>query len=447
MTESADDRAELERLREAVARLEAERAAPPSGPTGRQGWWRPVVVTLCLMLVAMLAPLSIVAIWARDIVSDTDRYVETVTPLADDPAVQDVVVQRITSEIVTRIDVRAVTQEAIDALADRGLPPRAALGLTALTGPLAEGVKSFIEDHVRALVTSPEFATAWVEANRQAHDQMVAVLTGETGNAVEVSGNSVKLNLAVMVDAVKARLLDRGFNLAERIPTVSAQFTLFESEDLAKAQTGFRLLKASARVLPFLALALLAVAVGVARNRRRTLIAGSLVVAGSMVLLGGALNLFRIVYLDAVPTDQLPTDAAGVIYDTLVRFIRTNLRAVFVLFLVVAAVAWVTGPATAPTAVRRGTRHGLDAVRHGRDSAGLSTGPVGEFLHTYRGPIRGLVLGVALLAYVLTDHPTGESTIVILLVAGLVLLLVELLARGEPRTGEPATPESASSSS
>ena len=66
---------------------------------------------------AVLAPLSIVAIWARDIVSDTDRYVETVAPLAEDPAVQNVVIQRITTEIVNRIDVRAVTQEAIDALA------------------------------------------------------------------------------------------------------------------------------------------------------------------------------------------------------------------------------------------------------------------------------------------------------------------------------------------
>ena len=82
---------------------------------------------------------------------------------------------------------------------------------------------------------------------------MVAVLTGETGNAVEVSGSTVSLNLAVVIDAVKQRLLDRGFSLASRLPTVNAQFTLFQSDDLATAQTGFRLLKASARVLPFLA--------------------------------------------------------------------------------------------------------------------------------------------------------------------------------------------------
>jgi hypothetical protein len=360
--------------------------------------------------------------------------------------VQEVVIQRITQEIVTRIDVRAVTQEAIDALAERGLPPNAALGLTALTGPMAEGVESFIEDQVRNLVTSSEFAAAWVEANRQAHDQMVALLTGESGNAVEVSGNAVQLNLAVVIEAVKARLLDRGFNLASRIPEVNAQFTLFESEDLTKAQTGFRLLKASARVLPFLALALLAVAIGVSRNRRRTLIVGSLVVAGSMVLLGAALNLSRIVYLDAVPADRLPTDAAGVIFDTLVRFIRTNLRAVLALWLLVAVVAWVTGPSPAPAAVRRGSRRALDAVRYGRDRAGLSTGPVGEFLHTYRGPIRALVLGAAVLAYVLTDHPTGGSTLTIALVAGVVLLLVELLARGEHPVEAGAEAESATPS-
>ena len=42
----------------------------------------------CAELVALLAPLSIVASWAHDEISDTDRYVETVTPLASNPAVQ-----------------------------------------------------------------------------------------------------------------------------------------------------------------------------------------------------------------------------------------------------------------------------------------------------------------------------------------------------------------------
>ena len=309
-------------------------------------WWRGPVVVVCLVLSAVLAPLALVATWAHDEVSDTDRYVETVAPLAKDPAVQSAVSDRITEELLSRLDVRAVTDEAVDALAAQGLNGRVTTSLKSLGTPLANAIESFVGTQVQRVIESDAFTDAWVEVNREAHGQMVAVLTGETGGAVEVEGAAVKLNLAALIEGVKQRLIDAGFALAERIPEVQATFTLFESADLAKAQTLFRVLDGLARALPIAALILFVAAVLVSRRRRRTLVAGSLVIAGSMLLLGLALNAFRVVYLDAIPTDQLPADAAGVIYDQLVHFIRLNLRAVLVLFLAIAAVAWVSGPDT-----------------------------------------------------------------------------------------------------
>ena len=90
----------------------------------RPGRWRPAVVTALIVVMAILAPLAVVAQWAHTAVSDTDRYVEMVTPLAPDPAVQTAVIDRITDEITTRLQLEAVTQDAVDALAERGLPPR-----------------------------------------------------------------------------------------------------------------------------------------------------------------------------------------------------------------------------------------------------------------------------------------------------------------------------------
>lgn len=159
----------------------------------------------------------------------------------------------------------------------------------------------------------------------------------------------------------------------------------------------------------------------------------TLVLAGSMLALGLALNGFRIVYLDAVPTDQLPTEAAGTIYDQLVGFIRLNLRAVLVLSLATAAVAWVTGPEPAPVAVRRGAARGLDVIRHGSDRAGLDTGPVGVFLGRYRTAIRGAVAAAVVLVYAMAAHPTGAWTLKVLLAAAAVLLVTELLARDPTR--------------
>jgi hypothetical protein len=435
---------EISRLQAEVARLQAEvdrsRTAPEerAAPGERTGVWRPVVVTVLLVLVGLLAPLSIVASWAHDEIGDTDRYVETVTPLASDPAVQHAIADRVTAEIFARLDVKAITQDAVRALQSRGLPPRASASLSALATPLANGVESFVHKQVLRLVQTPQFEQAWVEANRAAHEQMVAVLTGKTGGNVEVKGDAVQVNLAAVIETVKTKLEDSGFALASRIPTVNAQFTIFQSADLPKAQTAFRVLGAASRVLPVLALVLLAVAVAIGRSRRRTLVAGALVVALSMVLLGLALNVFRAVYLDAIPTDQLPTAAAAAVYDNLAHFIRLNLRAVLVLFLVVAAIAWVSGPAPAPRAVRRGTTHALDVVRHGSDRAGLRTGPVGRAAWTYRTPLRAVVLGAALLVYVLAAHPTGAFTLVVVAVAALVLLLVELVAREPVPAHQPA---------
>jgi hypothetical protein len=369
-------------------------------------------------------------------VSDTDRYVETVAPLADSPEVQAAVTARLTDRIMGLLDVEAVTKDAIDALAARGLRQRAVAGLTALSGPLTQGVENFVGTQVGRIVASDEFADAWAQANRVAHTQMVAVLTGETGEAVQVSGGTVQLNLGVVIDRVKERLVDAGFTLASRIPQVSAEVTLFQSADLARAQTAFRLLDAAARALPIIALVLLGIAIAVSSRRRRTLTIGALVIAGSMLALGAALNLFRIAYLDAVPSDAIPADDAAVIFDQIVNFIRLNLRALLVISLAVAFVAWVSGPEQAPSAVRRGSTRVLDTVRHRRDSAGLGTGPVGDFVYTYRVPLRVVVLGGAVLVYALADHPTGAWTLGVVAVAALILLVLELVS-GRPAVTTP----------
>ena len=430
--------AELIRLRAQVAELQAQ---VPGGPGRRAtGWWRPWVAGLLIAVAALLAPIAVVARWAHDEVSDTDRYVETITPLATDPAVQNAIVNRITQEIFTRLDVRAVTEEAVDALAEQGLPPTAATTLTALSGTLASSIESFVTDRVRNFVESPEFADAWVAANREAHVQMVAVLTGKDTDKVTVTDNAVQVNLAAVIDAVKARLVARGFELAERLPEVNAQFTVFQSADLTKAQNGFRLLSSAAQVLPFLALLLAGLAVYVSRDRRRTLMYAGMAIAASMLLLGVVLNAARAVYLDAVPPDQLSPAAAASVYDTLVEFIRLNLRAVLVVALAVAVGAWLSGRSSGAVATRGGIARGFAAVRGGGDRIGVNTGPVGAWVHHYRTALRAVVIGGGVLVYVQAAHPTGAFTLKVLGVVVVLLLLVELVARPPDEATPAASP-------
>ena len=107
-------------------------------------------------------------------VTDTDRYVATVSPLASDPAIQNAIADRITAQVFTYLDLKGLTGQAVEALTQRGnLPPQVAGQLQALSTPIANGVQSFTRTQVGRIVQSPAFADAWVQANRLAHQELV----------------------------------------------------------------------------------------------------------------------------------------------------------------------------------------------------------------------------------------------------------------------------------
>jgi len=416
---------EVARLEEEVARLKASMGEPPE--TGRHGWWRPVVAGLLVFIAALLAPLSVLSTWANGQIRDTDRYVATVAPLASDPAVQAAVTARLEEVIFSYLDLDKLTTELVTALEGRGLPPAAATTLEALAGPLETGVRSFVSDRIAQLVASDAFEQAWIEANRTAHKELVAALTGETDGAVEVNRGTVSVNLAVLINTVKKQLSDAGFAIADRIPEVSATFTILQSEDLGKVQTLIGLIDDLSTWLPAVCIGLLVIAVLIARDRRRMVLVSGLAVAASMLLLGATLNVLRPIYLDALPASSSAA-AAGAVYDQLVSFIRLALRGVLVVALTVAVVAWFSARSGPGASARAGLVGALGAMRRGTARAGLQTGRFGEALATYKGPIRLAVVGIAAVGYLAQDHPTGNTALVFVVLTAVVLGLLEVLA-------------------
>lgn len=73
---------------------------PPPRPRQR---WRSLVATLLIVIGCILAPLAGVAVWAKNQVTDTDRYVATVAPLASDPAIQNAVADKVTAADQVRL--------------------------------------------------------------------------------------------------------------------------------------------------------------------------------------------------------------------------------------------------------------------------------------------------------------------------------------------------------
>jgi hypothetical protein len=431
-----DERAELERLRAEVATLrdqarqpEAAAEAAVGGRAARQRW-RAVTATLLIVLGCLLAPLAGVAVWARNQVTNTERYLATVAPLASDPAIQNAIADQITAQVFTYIDVQGLTVQAVDALADRrDLPPELVTRLQALSVPIANGVQSFTRTQVGKVVQSPAFADAWLQANRLAHEELVKALTGEGGGAITVENDTVSINLAAFIQTVKQRLVAAGFTLAERIPQVNASFVLFQSEDITRARSAFNLLTTLGNWLPVIALVLIGLGVYVARDHRRALIGAGLGVAVAMFALALGLAVFRSIYLDAVPATVLPHDAAAVLYDTIVRFLRAGLRTVFVLALVVAAGAFLTGRSVTATRTRQGLAGAIGWLRRGAEGAGLRTGPVGTWVHANRRLLRIGAVALASLALVFWDRPTGKVVIGLALVLLGLLAAIEFLAR------------------
>jgi hypothetical protein len=446
---TGEERAELERLRAEVASLRAQAetrtqvlpddvAAPPGRPPRQR--WRTVVATLLIVLGCALAPLSVVAVWARNQVTNTDRYVATVSPLARDPAIQNAIADQITAQIFRYLDVRALTTEAVAALTERGLPPRLAEQLEALSGPIANGVQSFTRQQVGRVVASDAFADAWVQANRIAHDELVAALTGEGGRAITVENDTVSVNMAAFIATVKQQLVASGFTLAERIPEVDVSFVLFQSKDITRARAGFNLLNTLGVWLPVVALILLALGVYVARDHRRALVGAALGVAIGMVLLALALAVFRSIYLDGVPASVLPHDAAAVLYDTVARFLRLGLRTILVLALVVAAGAFLSGSSATAVHTRQGLTGAIAWLQGSAEQAGFRTGPVGTWVHANKRALRIGAVVLAALALVFWNRPTGKVVLGLTLVLLVVLALIEFLGRPAPRPVAGVTP-------
>ena len=441
------ERAELERLRAEVAALRSQvnqgevgAGRPVAGArVGRQRW-RTIVAFVCIVVACLLAPLSVVAVWTRNQVTNTDRYVATVSPLAADPAIQAAIADQITAQVFTYLDIQGLTTQVLGAVADRGgLPPAVASRLEGLAVPIANGVQSFTRTQVGKVVQSDAFADAWVQANRVAHAELVAALTGEGGGAVTVQNDTVSLNLAAFIETVKARLVASGFTLAARVPEVAASFVLFQSADVTRARRVFNLLNTLGIWLPVITLILLVVGVYVARDHRRALVGAGLGVAVGMVVLALGLAVFRSIYLDAVPASVLPHDAAAVLYDTIVRFLRAGLRTILVLGLVVAAGAFLTGRSVTAVRTRQGLTRGIGWLQGSAEHVGLRTGPVGSWVGANKRALRIGAVTLAALALVFWGRPTGKVVLGLTLALLVVLAIIEFLARPADRTAEIST--------
>ncbi|MFF0062474.1 hypothetical protein ACFYRC_13130 [Streptomyces sp. NPDC005279] len=421
-----NERKDLEHLRARIAALEAGKAA--RAPHHR---WRSFFSALLIVIGCVLAPLAAVAAWSADEIGDTDRYVDTVAPLASDPDIQNAAATRVTDAVMKYIDLPKLLEGV--APADRPLAEKA---LGKLGDSLESAVRSFVHDKAVDVIASGTFDKIWIQANRRIHAAVEKALTGSGGGAVKINNDSVTVDLGPVVDQVKQRLVAEGMTVAAKIPEVHTNFTVLRADNIGKVKTYFRILQIAGFWLPVLAVVLIAAGVLLSTHRRRVLVVAALAFAFAMLLLGGGLTIFRVVYLNALP-DSVSQPAAESVYDTLTRYLRTTVRMTVTLGVVIALAAWLSGPGRWATFVRQSWHSGIGAVRASADRVGMRTGPVGPFIRHHRTWITWVLVGLAVLTYILWSYPTAWVVVGIVLVWLFVMAVVEFLA--DDREGERTT--------
>ncbi|MFL6141449.1 MAG: hypothetical protein ACJ72N_06205 [Labedaea sp.] len=431
----AGERAELERLRRELA---GARAAP--GRTRAPVRWRSLIAGVLIVLGCALAPVALVAVWVDNQISDTDTFVTTVSPLARDEAVQAAVTDRVTTEIFTRVDIKALADQALDALENQGLPPVITNRLHGFTGSLDSAVEGFIHDRIGELVASPQFAAAWDQTVRLTHQQAIAALSGNS-SAITTEGGTAQLDLAVFINLAKERLVAAGFEAASLVPDAHPTIELMDARTLIRAQNAYQLLHSVAGWLPWAVLVTLALGGYLARDHRRAVLGIGLGVALSMLVLAVGLLAARAFVVGAAPATAVAAATAS--FDILVRFLRTGLRTVTVLGLVIAAGAFLFGPSTTATRTRAGLSRMMGTLRSGGAAIGLRTGPVGRWVHANLRVLRIGALALAVLVFVFVDQPSGATVLVIAGLLVVALGLIEFLnlpgpARPDARGAEAA---------
>jgi LPXTG-motif cell wall-anchored protein len=379
-----------------------------------------VVLIIAGVLCLTAAP---AAIWGRNLILDTDRYVHTLKPVARDPRVQDAVIGKIDQQVTRHLDVGALLNQVL---------PSAAARL--LRAPVQSGIETLVHTIDSRFVRSEAFQTVWVTINRTAHQQVNYLLTGQNkpSQALHVNANDqVVLNLAPVVEAVKQKLVDAGVPAAGSIPSVGATLEIADLHGFNRIRVAVRALDKAADWLPWIGLALVAGGIALARRRRRATVGSALGLVAGMLVTDIALLIGRSLSVNRIPADQLPRDTASFLFDTLVRFLRDGIRVVLLVGLLLAFGSWLAGSSRPAVSLRA---H-LMAVP--RALAGqLDSGPVGAFVVRNIRVLQVAVLVPAVVILVLKDLPSVGTVVALAIMVALLLLALEVLRAGA--SGKPA---------
>jgi hypothetical protein len=421
----------------------AESGPPETAKKGRgPRRARRISAWVLVVLASLLIPVSVISVWAIRTVTNTDQYVATLAPLARNQVIVDHLAQKATDELFST----GIVQKKVTA----ALPAKAKPIIT----PIVSEVHSYVYGLALKVFESPKFGQLWDTLNRHSHDAVIDVLTGkqsplvkrlEKGGGIVVNATPALNNLIDQANAKGVTL----FNPLKPILTKgdSLGVTVVSKAQVSKFTGLFNAIVTLKWVIPVVALVLAALGIVIAVEHRKTLLRMAIGVALVTLVLLAGLSLGRITFVNQAG-HTFNRQVAGSVWDTMLRFLMTDLRWMLLVAVLVALGAWLAGPARYAVWVRStvakggrwvGTQAHELSAGSGRAAAGSDRARrSGGWILEHLGGLRVVGVVVAALFVVFGGNLTGWRLLVIVIVLAVYLGLLQLVAAWARKVSAPA---------
>jgi hypothetical protein len=298
------------------------------------------IARILVVLGALLVIAALIAGYVRFQALDTDTVEATAGDLIADPEIRNQVAATLVDELFANVDVEAALREQ--------LPP----AQQGLAGPVAGAISLGADGAARRLLERPRIQELWVRVVTVAHRNLIAVLEDETG-PIRTEGGNVVLDLRPLIIQLGNQVAIFG-DLSTRLTPDAGLITIMEADQLETAQDLTQIMKVLGMWLWLVPIALWAIALWIARDRRRAIlrmIGISAIVTGLIVLVvrrvAGSIVIGELTNVESVEK------AAGNAWDILTDQLRDGGLTLIGIGVVLLVAVWLSGPSQWATDSRR----------------------------------------------------------------------------------------------
>jgi hypothetical protein len=301
---------------------------------------RMLLARILVVVGALLAVVALLAAYVRYQALDTNTVEDTAGELIADDAIRNQVAAALVDQLFSNVDVEALLDERLPAQ-QKGL-----------AGPIAGALRLGAEPAASRLLERPRIQELWVRSVTQAHRALINVLEGDT-RALETEGGNVVLNLRPLIIQFGDRIAIVG-RIDQRLPPDAGQITILKSNQLETAQDLTQLLKVLGLWLWLVPLVLWALALWIARGRRRAImrmIGISAIIVGLLILV--VRRVAGSIIVDKLSPAESVRMAAGDAWEILTASLRDGGLTLLFLGVVMLVAVWLVGPSRSGTATRQ----------------------------------------------------------------------------------------------